>query len=342
MLACDSEIDVSSYLQLDGLQECGVNMEWHGELELSDCEERLEGGILEHVIRTPEDRHIGRSNDYYNGIHHQEQVDYGHSYSSSSSIDSFNCCGDNREFSWCKDQQQQEQNQQRHFSRGTDNSGATTATTATTAGDEKYFGRLLPAQMINMVHTQPVHLIHVHNLKALQTSFEDEEAAANVAALEAAAEAAEAAIIERSAAANASSTPPSLADTRNNSVFSSTRSINNLLQDQQDMENDIKLMPPTKKRSLVAPIMFHAGKSQVTANTNNTHNKIKHHNEPQKLKPNCKNTTKPVSEKDQFVYTLTNKLLPYFGYFLADSNDLEYFDKVRFQEIDYKFSKTYF
>lgn len=254
MLACDSEIDVSSYLQLDGLQECGVNMEWHGELELSDCEERLEGGILEHVIRTPEDRHIGRSNDYYNGIHHQEPVDYGHSYSSSSSIDSFNCCGDNREFSWCKDQQQQEQNQQRHFSRGIDNSGATTATTATTAGDEKYFGRLLPAQMINMVHTQPVHLIHVHNLKALQTSFEDEEAAANVTALEAAAEAA---IIERSAAANASSTPPSLADTRNNSVFSSTRSINNLLQDQQDMENDIKLMPPTKKRSLVAPIMFH-------------------------------------------------------------------------------------
>ncbi|QEU62859.1 Ime1 [Kluyveromyces lactis] len=208
------ELDISSYLKLDDLQECGVNMEWHGELALSDLEDDVSLDFHEkHVIS----RHILQPRSMH---------------------------------------------------------------------------------MPSMIHTQPVHLIHVHNLKSLQTSFEEEDEQRIICS---------------------SSTPPSLADTRHSSVFSSTRSINVLLEeDEQDLDSDLQCMAPVKKkqqRALVAPIMFSSSSSKKDS---------------------------VVSEKDQFVYTLTNKLLPYFGYFLADSNDLDYFDKIRFQEIDYKFSKTYF
>ncbi|CDO94357.1 unnamed protein product [Kluyveromyces dobzhanskii CBS 2104] len=206
---CD--LDVSSYLKLDGLQECGDSMGWHGELALSELEDEVNAGV-------------GEKTDSFN----------------------VSCTG----------------------------------------------------SMPSMVHTQPVHLVHLHNLMSLQTSFEEEDEQKLVCA---------------------SSTPPSLADTRNSSVFSSTRSIDVLFEEEEsDLENDIYSMAPVKKkqqRTLVAPIVFSSKMTQESSR---------------------------VSAQDQFAYELTNKLLPYFGYFLADSNDLDYFDKIRFQEIDYKFSKTYF
>lgn len=44
----------------------------------------------------------------------------------------------------------------------------------------------------------------------------------------------------------------------------------------------------------------------------------------------------------QFTKAVVSKLSRYAGYFTAGSKDQEYSDKVRFQEISYKFSKTYF
>lgn len=51
---------------------------------------------------------------------------------------------------------------------------------------------------------------------------------------------------------------------------------------------------------------------------------------------------RPTEEENSFVKTLNSKLSRYTGYFGAGSKDQEYHDKVRFQEISYKFSKTYF
>ncbi|QLQ79042.1 hypothetical protein HG537_0B03890 [Torulaspora globosa] len=50
----------------------------------------------------------------------------------------------------------------------------------------------------------------------------------------------------------------------------------------------------------------------------------------------------PTDEEIQFVKAINLKLSRYAGYFTAGSKDQEYSDKVRFQEISYKFSKTYF
>ncbi|QLL31529.1 hypothetical protein HG536_0B03930 [Torulaspora globosa] len=50
----------------------------------------------------------------------------------------------------------------------------------------------------------------------------------------------------------------------------------------------------------------------------------------------------PTDEEIQFVKAVNLKLSRYAGYFTAGSKDQEYSDKVRFQEISYKFSKTYF
>ncbi|AET41004.1 transcription factor IME1 Ecym_7156 [Eremothecium cymbalariae DBVPG len=47
-------------------------------------------------------------------------------------------------------------------------------------------------------------------------------------------------------------------------------------------------------------------------------------------------------EQYEFVHTLTSKLSRYCGYFVADSKEMEYFDKIRLQEIEYRLSKTYF
>ena len=51
---------------------------------------------------------------------------------------------------------------------------------------------------------------------------------------------------------------------------------------------------------------------------------------------------RPTEEENFFVKTLNSKLYRYTGYFGAGSRDQDYHDKVRFQEISYKFSKTYF
>lgn len=51
---------------------------------------------------------------------------------------------------------------------------------------------------------------------------------------------------------------------------------------------------------------------------------------------------RPTEEESFFVKTLNSKLSRYTDYFGAASRDQEYYDKVRFQEISYKFSKTYF
>lgn len=48
-----------------------------------------------------------------------------------------------------------------------------------------------------------------------------------------------------------------------------------------------------------------------------------------------------TEEEMEFVKTVNSKLSRYAGYFTAGSKDQEYSDKVRFQEISYKFSKTY-
>lgn len=53
------------------------------------------------------------------------------------------------------------------------------------------------------------------------------------------------------------------------------------------------------------------------------------------------NTRYATDEEIEFVKTLSSKLSRYSGYFTAGSKDQEYSDKVRFQEISYKFSKTY-
>lgn len=45
---------------------------------------------------------------------------------------------------------------------------------------------------------------------------------------------------------------------------------------------------------------------------------------------------------DQLILHLSNKLSRYCGYFINDSKEMEYFDKIRLQEINYRFSKTYF
>lgn len=45
---------------------------------------------------------------------------------------------------------------------------------------------------------------------------------------------------------------------------------------------------------------------------------------------------------DDLFYQVTQKLSRYCGYFIADSKEQEYFDKIRFQEITYRFSKTAF
>lgn len=50
----------------------------------------------------------------------------------------------------------------------------------------------------------------------------------------------------------------------------------------------------------------------------------------------------PTEAESFFVKTLSSKLSRYTDYFGAASRDQEYYDKVRFQEISYKFSKTYF
>lgn len=156
-------------------------------------------------------------------------------------------------------------------------------------------------KMPSMIHTQPVHLIQVHNLKCLQTQYED-------------------------AVSTPASKPLSLANTRHSSVFSSTKSINVLLQEERmDEMEHLELMEQSSK-PLAAPIMLPA----LSA----SHHVIK--SDPRLF------ASQTHTEDDLFVYTLTNKLMPYFGYFLADSNDLDYFDKIRFQEIDYKLSKTYF
>lgn len=54
------------------------------------------------------------------------------------------------------------------------------------------------------------------------------------------------------------------------------------------------------------------------------------------------NIHQPTGEEMQFVKAINLKLSRYAGYFTAGSRDQEYSDKVRFQEISYKFSKTYF
>lgn len=54
------------------------------------------------------------------------------------------------------------------------------------------------------------------------------------------------------------------------------------------------------------------------------------------------NMHQPSEEEIQFVKAINLKLSRYAGYFTAGSKDQEYSDKVRFQEISYKFSKTYF
>lgn len=51
---------------------------------------------------------------------------------------------------------------------------------------------------------------------------------------------------------------------------------------------------------------------------------------------------RPTEEENFFVKSLNSKLSRYTGYFGGGSSDQEYHDKVRFQEISYKFSKTYF
>lgn len=63
-----------------------------------------------------------------------------------------------------------------------------------------------------------------------------------------------------------------------------------------------------------------------------------------KIDEDTKNCNKNHATKDEilFVKTVSAKLSRYAGYFIADSKDQEYSDKVRFQEISYKFSKTYF
>lgn len=48
-----------------------------------------------------------------------------------------------------------------------------------------------------------------------------------------------------------------------------------------------------------------------------------------------------TDEEIEFVKCINSKLSRYAGYFTAGSKDQEYSDKVRFQEISYKFSKTY-
>lgn len=53
------------------------------------------------------------------------------------------------------------------------------------------------------------------------------------------------------------------------------------------------------------------------------------------------NTRYATDEEIEFVKNLNSKLSRYSGYFTAGSKDQEYSDKVRFQEISYKFSKTY-
>ncbi|AMD20443.1 HDL301Wp [Eremothecium sinecaudum] len=47
-------------------------------------------------------------------------------------------------------------------------------------------------------------------------------------------------------------------------------------------------------------------------------------------------------EQCEFVHALTSKLSRYCGYFVADSKEMEYFDKIRLQEIEYRLCKTYF
>ncbi|AAS54183.1 AGL308Wp [Eremothecium gossypii ATCC 10895] len=47
-------------------------------------------------------------------------------------------------------------------------------------------------------------------------------------------------------------------------------------------------------------------------------------------------------EQYEFVHALTSKLSRYCGYFVADSKEMEYFDKIRLQEVEYRLSKTYF
>lgn len=54
------------------------------------------------------------------------------------------------------------------------------------------------------------------------------------------------------------------------------------------------------------------------------------------------NSKQPADKETLLVQTLNYKLSRYAGYYTADSRDQEYSDKVRFQEISYKFSKTYF
>lgn len=51
---------------------------------------------------------------------------------------------------------------------------------------------------------------------------------------------------------------------------------------------------------------------------------------------------RPTEEENFFVKTLSSKLSRYTGYLGGGSSDQDYHDKVRFQEISYKFSKTYF
>lgn len=54
------------------------------------------------------------------------------------------------------------------------------------------------------------------------------------------------------------------------------------------------------------------------------------------------NPPQALGEDSLLIRTLNAKLSRYAGYYTADSKDQEYSDKVRFQEISYKFSKTYF
>lgn len=84
--------------------------------------------------------------------------------------------------------------------------------------------------------------------------------------------------------------------------------------------------------------LFHEDEMETnyhyTIQTSNTH-------KSDEVTKNC-NTNHATDDEILFVKTVSSKLSRYAGYFIADSKDQEYSDKVRFQEISYKFSKTYF
>lgn len=182
-----------------------------------------------------------------------------------------------------------------------------------------------------VVHTQPVHLLEMHNLKTLQEVYEENEASFG-----------EAKFREECKSS-------SIVNTRKSSVFSSTQSIEALVRD-NEVEEEEEMDGFFYGKNVVGEstcedVIDLSMKSTSLLNSTNMAFVVGHDKRAEvgeRVNMSFDAQVKGTTAMNDFVYTLTNKLLPYFGYFLADSKDLDYFDKIRYQEIDYKFSKTYF